>query len=67
MLVLRDQLMSVNAHGEEMRQYFVAHEGQEALRVAHCDDTSSLVQEFVRLIGEHVSVIKYGAHESFHR
>ena len=57
MLVLRDQLISVNAHGEEMRQYFVAH----------CDDTSSLVQEFVRLIGEHVSVIKYGAHESFHR
>ncbi|RPD59688.1 hypothetical protein L227DRAFT_576102 [Lentinus tigrinus ALCF2SS1-6] len=47
----------VNAHAEELRQYFVAHEGQRSISVEVCSgelDYASMTRQFVRLIHEMV-------------
>ncbi|TFK87157.1 hypothetical protein K466DRAFT_599727 [Polyporus arcularius HHB13444] len=46
----------VNAHAEELRQYFVAHDGQKSISVEDTfgSDYASMTRQFVRLIQEMV-------------
>ena len=53
---------SVNAHAEELRRYFVAHDGQVELGVAVNPggvDYTSITREFVRLIHKMVHPLSF--------
>lgn len=55
---------SVNAHAEELRQYFVAHDGQKSISVEDTfgSDYASMTRQFVRLIQEMVCLLSLELH-----
>ena len=59
-LTLNDPYDSVNAHAEDLRSYFVAHEGKKTLKMREIGsrntiDFAKVARTFPDLLNEHVS------------
>ena len=55
MLTSEPPLYSVNAHAEELREYFVSHGGQQSLYLDLTGDYGELARMFVDEMKKHVS------------